>query len=106
MTVRPEQLLREMGEIEFIRQHQADIHSIAAFEKSPYPSDWQDLMRLYMIRRTRSFIKTNYAKTDEQGNKYLLFDNGEKSYFPERQPKTVKVQVEQEGSERSVCSPV
>jgi superfamily II DNA or RNA helicase len=93
LTVRPEQLLREMGEIEFIRQHQADIHSIAAFEKSPHPSDWQDLMRLYMIRRTRSFIKTNYAKTDDKGNKYLLFESGEKSYFPERQPKTVKFKL-------------
>lgn len=93
LTVRPEQLLRELGEIEFIRQHQADIHSIAAFEKSPYPSDWQDLMRLYMIRRTRSFIKTNYAKTDDNGNKYLLFESGEKSYFPERQPKTVKFKL-------------
>jgi len=93
LTVRPEQLLREMGEIEFIRQHQADIHSLAAFEKSPHPTDWQDLMRLYMIRRTRSFIKTNYAKTDEKGKKYLLFENGEKSYFPERKPKTVKFKL-------------
>ncbi len=93
LTIRPEQLLREMGEIEFIRQHQADIHSLAAFEKSTYPEDWQDLMRLYMIRRTRSFIKTNYAKTDEQGRKYLLFENGERSYFPERKPKTVKFKL-------------
>lgn len=93
LSIRPEQLLRELGEIEFIRQHQADIHSLAAFEKSPYPEDWQDLMRLYMIRRTRSFIKTNYAKTDERGRKYLLFENGEKSYFPERQPKTVKFKL-------------
>lgn len=93
LTVRPEQLLREMGEIEFIRQHQADIHSLAAFEKSPHPTDWQDLMRLYMIRRTRSFIKSNYAKADEKGRKYLLFENGEKSYFPERKPKTVKFKL-------------
>ncbi|MDQ3005770.1 MAG: SWF/SNF helicase family protein, partial [Chloroflexota bacterium] len=93
LTVRPEKLLRELGEIEFIRKHQADIHSLAAFEKSPYPTDWQDLMRLYMIRRTRSFIKTNYAKTDGLGNKYLLFENGEKSYFPERKPKTVKFKL-------------
>lgn len=93
LTVRPEQLLREMGEIEFIRQHQADIHTLAAFEHSPYPADWQDLMRLYMIRRTRGFIKSNYAKTDEKGHKYLLFENGEKSYFPERKPKTVKFKL-------------
>ena len=93
LTVRPEHLLREIGEIEFIRQHQADIHTLAAFEYSPYPTDWQDLMRLYMIRRTRGFIKSNYAKTDEKGNKYLLFENGEKSYFPERKPKTVKFKL-------------
>jgi superfamily II DNA or RNA helicase len=93
LTVRPEQLLHEIGDIEFIRQYQADIHSIAAFEKSPYASDWQDLMRLYMIRRTRSFIKTNYAKTDEYGQKYLLFESGERSYFPERQPKTVRFKL-------------
>lgn len=93
LTVRPEQLLREMGEIEFIRRHQADIHTLAAFEKSPYTTDWQDLMRLYMIRRTRSFIKSNYAKMDDKGNKYLLFENGERSYFPERIPKTVKFKL-------------
>ncbi len=95
LTVRPEQLLRELGEIEFIRQHQADIHTLAAFEKSPFPADWQDLMRLYMIRRTRGFIKSNYAKTDENGRKYLLFENGEKSYFPVRIPKTVKFKLSQ-----------
>jgi superfamily II DNA or RNA helicase len=93
LSVRPEQLLREMGEIEFVRRHQADIHSIAAFEKSPYPADWQELMRLYMIRRTRGFIKANYAQTDENGRKYLLFENGERSYFPERKPETVKFRV-------------
>jgi superfamily II DNA or RNA helicase len=93
LSIRPEQLLRELGEIEFIRQHQADIHSLAAFEKSQYPEDWQELMRLYMVRRTRSFIKINYAKTDEQGRKYLLFESGERSYFPERKPKTVKFKL-------------
>ena len=93
LTVRPEQLLRDMGEIEFIRQHQADIHTLAAFEHSPYPTDWQDLMRLYMIRRTRTFIKSNYAKTDEKERKYLLFENGERSYFPDRIPKTVKFKL-------------
>jgi superfamily II DNA or RNA helicase len=94
LTVRPEQLLREMGEIEFIRQHQADIHSLAAFEHSKHPADWQELMRLYMIRRTRSFIKNNYAHTDEKGRKYLLFENGGRSFFPERKTKTVKFKVD------------
>ncbi len=93
IAVRPEQLLREMGEIEFIRQHQADIHTLAAFEHSPHAADWQELMRLYMVRRTRSFIKANYAHNGENGRKYLLFENGERSYFPERKPRTVKFKV-------------
>lgn len=93
IAVRPEQLLREMGEIEFIRQHQADIHTLAAFEHSHYAADWQELMRLYMVRRTRSFIKNNYSHTGENGRKYLLFENGERSYFPERKPQTVKFKV-------------
>ena len=39
-------------------------------------------MRLYMIRRTRGFIKTNYAEEDENRRKYLLFQNGENHTSP------------------------
>ena len=53
LGIRPEQLLREMGETEFIRRHQAGLRTLAAFEKSAYTDDWRELMRLYMIRRTR-----------------------------------------------------
>lgn len=91
LGIRPEQYLKEIGETEFIRRHQAPIRSLAAFEKSTYPDDWRDLMRLYLIRRTRGFIKENYAKPDEKtGRKYLTFDSGERFYFPDRIPKTVK----------------
>jgi hypothetical protein len=38
----------------------------------------------HLIRRTRSFIKNNYALVDEKGNEYLTFSNGEKFYFPTR----------------------
>ncbi len=35
-------------------------------------------MRLYLVRRTRSFIKDNYAETDpENGRKYLTFPDGQ-----------------------------
>lgn len=90
LTIKPEKLLREMGEVEFTRQHQAPLRSLAAFEKSEYPEDWQDLMRLYMVRRTRSFIKINYADEGADGRKYLTFQDGRRSYFPERKPKTAK----------------
>lgn len=91
LGVRPERLLKELGETEFIRRHQCGLKSIAAFEKSLYADDWRDLMRLYLVRRTRSFIKDNYAKTDPgNGRKYLEFADGTRSYFPDRVPRTVK----------------
>ena len=96
LGVRPEKLLREMGETEFIRRHQCPIRSLAAFEKSDYPDDWRELMRLYMVRRTRSFIQTNYAQTDPaNGRKFLTFEDGTRSYFPVRQPSTVKFKLDE-----------
>ena len=48
-------------------------------------------MRLYLVRRTRSFIKTNYAATDPLNDrKYLTFSDGTRSYFPDRIPKRVE----------------
>jgi superfamily II DNA or RNA helicase len=95
--VRPERLLRELGETEFIRRHQCPVRSLAAFEKSEYADDWRELMRLYLVRRTRSFIQDNYAKYDrEKKRKYLEFADGTKSYFPTRVPKTVKVKISQD----------
>jgi SNF2 family DNA or RNA helicase len=89
--IRPETLLRKMTETEFIRQHQCPVRSLAAFEKSEYTDDWRELMRLYLVRRTRTFIQDNYAKTDvATGKKYLTFSDGKQTYFPERIPKTIR----------------
>ena len=95
LGVRPERLLREMGETEFMRQHQAPVRSLAAFEQSPYPDDWRELMRLYLVRRTRSFVQDNYAATDPaDGRRYLTFEGGERSYFPTRAPKTLRFDID------------
>lgn len=64
LGIRPEGLLREIGETEFLRRHQSPVRSLAAFEKSLYADDWRELMRLYMVRRTRSFIQDNYAEAE------------------------------------------
>lgn len=90
LGMRPERIIRELTETEFIRRYQASVRSLAAFEKSPYADDWRDLMRLYLVRRTRSFIQDNYAKTDPvDGRRYLTFENGDRFYFPTRRPRTV-----------------
>jgi superfamily II DNA or RNA helicase len=97
LGIRPERLLRELGETEFIRRHQSPVRSLAAFEKSDHADDWRELMRLYMVRRTRSFIQDNYAATDpENGRKFLTFEDGTRSYFPDRIPKTVKFRIDDE----------
>ncbi|WP_423225925.1 helicase-related protein [Candidatus Amarolinea aalborgensis] len=94
LGIRPERLLGEIGETEFIRRHQCSPRSLAGFEKSLYPDDWRELMRLYMVRRTRGFIQQNYAQTDaETGRKYLTFEDGTRSYFPVRQPRTVRFAI-------------
>jgi superfamily II DNA or RNA helicase len=92
--IRPEKLLAELGgEHEFIRRHQCGVRSLAAFEKSDIPDDWRDLMRLYMVRRTRGFIMQHYAQEDVRG-KYLLFSDGRKSYFPKRLPKNLSFKID------------
>lgn len=78
--------------LQFTSQHtETFIRSIKAFEKSHFSDDWRELMRLYLVRRTRSFIKNNYAETDPtNGRKFLTFADGSKSYFPDRIPKRVE----------------
>jgi Helicase conserved C-terminal domain/PLD-like domain len=96
---RPEALINELGggslgELEFIRKHQCSVKSLAAFEKSEHTDDWRELMKRYMVRRTRSFIKDNYAQTDDTGRKYLEFIDKSRSYFPDRLPRTIKFNLE------------
>ena len=96
LGIRPERLLRELGEVEFIRRHQAGLRTIAAFDFSEYADDWRDLMRLYLVRRTRSFIQDNYAEKDQEtGRKFLTYEDGTKSFFPTRVPKTVKFAIDE-----------
>ena len=90
LGIQPEAYIRSLGgEREFSKRHDEDyIRSIKAFGRSCEADDWKELMRLFLIRRTRTFIKDNYAKQDERG-KYLEFRDGTKSYFPERLPKSI-----------------
>ena len=105
LGVRPERKLKELTEVEFIRRHQCAVRSLAAFEKSEYADDWRELMRLYMVRRTRTFIQDNYASTDpETGKKFLTLEDGTPSYFPKRIPKTVAFDVNEKDPQRSVCA--
>jgi superfamily II DNA or RNA helicase len=96
LPIRPEQLLTQLGETEFIRRHQCSPRSLSAFEKSEYADDWRELMRLYLVRRTRSFIMENYAKADpENGRKFLPLEDGRPYYFPLRVPRTARFKIDE-----------
>lgn len=97
--VRPEKLLQDEEARNALNWSQIQIRTLSAFEKSSYPDDWRDLMRLFLIRRTRSFIMDNYALTDEtNGRKFLLFPNEKRFYFPVRQPITAKFNLDEDNS--------
>jgi hypothetical protein len=95
--IRPEKLLAAMGETTFNSIFQCPVRGLSAFERSEYADDWRDLMRLFLVRRTRSFIQDNYAQTDpETKRKYLVFNDGGRSFFPVRVPRTVKFLIQDE----------
>ena len=95
LGIAPENYIDSIGgNIEFEARFPYHYRSLPAFEKSEYIDDWRELMRLFLVRRTRSFIKQHYAKTDEQNNrKYLLFSDGSRSYFPDRIPKRINYEM-------------
>ncbi|HVW99509.1 MAG TPA: helicase-related protein, partial [Candidatus Babeliaceae bacterium] len=90
--ITPERFIADVGgPNEFIATFQYSPSTIMAFEKSQYAKDWQELLKLYMVRRTRSFIKENYAAWDSDKQQYFIeFKDGKKNYFPTRIPKAVE----------------
>ncbi len=93
LGISPEHYIESIGgPVQYAAQHtETFIRSIKAFEKSTFTDDWRELMRLYLVRRTRSFIKQNYARTDPvHERKFLTFADGTRSYFPDRLPRKVE----------------
>ncbi|MDD8018512.1 MAG: helicase-related protein [Bacteroidota bacterium] len=98
LGIRPEQLIKkEFGgsEPDYYHKYTSFVRSLSAFEKSIHPEDWREIMRLFMVRRTRGFIIENYAEPKKgPGRKYLEFPGTDRrSYFPTRIPKTVKFKI-------------
>lgn len=89
LGIRPEALFRATSPQDLLRM-QVPPRSLRAFERSEHADDWRELMRLYMVRRTRSFIKEYYAATDtDSGRAYLPLADGQRFFFPERLPRAI-----------------
>lgn len=65
-------------------------NTMLAFRKSEEPDDWKRLMTDHLVRRTRSFVRNNYALIDAAGREYLVFANGSRFFFPERTARPVE----------------
>lgn len=117
--IRPEEYLRRDCDgrpDEFTRRHQCPLNCLAAFEKSLHPDDWREMMRLFMVRRTRSFVERNYAYTEcpacqtivqatqetcsncarakaKTDRRFLVLEGGSRFYFPKRQPKALHFRI-------------
>jgi hypothetical protein len=101
LHVRPERFFQHWTqdgktEADFIAQFQTSTHSLRAFEQSAFADDWRDVMRLFLVRRTRQFIIKHYAKFDEARQRYYVMLNGRPAYFPRREPKTVAFAIHEE----------
>jgi superfamily II DNA or RNA helicase len=117
--IRPEEYLRRDCDgrpDEFTRRHQCALNCLAAFEKSLHPDDWREMMRLFMVRRTRSFVERNYAFTEcpacqtivtatqeacpncarakaKKDRRFLVLEGGNRFHFPKRQPKALHFRI-------------
>lgn len=94
LGIRPENFLRAWNatgrtEADFRTLYQASTRSLRAFEASSNPDDWRNLLRLFMVRRTRSFIINNYATYDPDRERYFVTIDGKPRYFPRREPRRV-----------------
>jgi superfamily II DNA/RNA helicase len=92
LGIGPERYLESIGgQHEYVAEHQTSPFSIAAFEKSDFADDWRDLLKMFLVRRTRSFIRDHYAETDgSTGRKFLSFEDGTRFFFPDRIPKKIE----------------
>ena len=91
LGVRPSRFLRESA-----GAFEGSASSLKAFEESPHPEDWQQLMSMFLVRRTRSFIKKNYGKKDRSGRHYIETSGGGKKFFPDRMAKTIRYEADEQ----------
>ena len=95
--IRPEHFMRKhgMSETEFERKHQCQVNSILAIEKSDEFDDWRELMRLYLVRRTRSFIIQHYTEADKQGRQLSAWQGRREALLPGAQTTALKFTVDE-----------
>lgn len=99
LGMRPERHIAKNGGPKAFAQKHPDTlpTSLAAFRHSDIADDWNDILRLLLVRRTRSFIARYYAKEDPQtGRRFLTMPDGTRNYFPIRKPVSQKFEPDEQ----------
>jgi superfamily II DNA or RNA helicase len=86
LGIRPEELIKDEGDLAVAKSADGQLSTLKAFEGSTFPDDWQRLMSLFLVRRTRRFIEQQYGHADAAGRIMLRFSDGHEFYFPTRVP--------------------
>ena len=90
LGISPEGALPDKGGLqEVARRCDGQTTTLAAFQQSEHIEDWQRLLSLFLVRRTRRFIEDFYATDDGSGRKFLEFGDGRRFQFPVREPRPV-----------------
>ncbi|MFV9507093.1 MAG: helicase-related protein [Oscillochloridaceae bacterium umkhey_bin13] len=100
LRIRPEQFFQAYAaegrtEADFQATFDASPRSLRAFEESPHADDWRDLMRLFLVRRTRQFILRTYATFDPERQRSYVQIGDRRAYFPLRQPRTLSFALDE-----------
>lgn len=96
LGILPDNLVGQMGGVDrFCAAYPGTgVETLGAFEKSDWVDDWRELMRLFLVRRTRRHVKENFAEWDEmRGRRFLALPDGGRFYFPHRVPRRMSFAV-------------
>lgn len=103
LGIRPERFFREvwtpkgLNEADFRAKFGgASPRSLRAFDQSTSSDDWRSLLRLFMVRRTRSHVKTYYASYDANRNRHYVAIAGERRYLPVREPDNLTFKIDED----------
>ena len=88
LGLRPEELIETLGEIAVADKTNGQLDTLGAFTQSPYNEDWQKLLGLFLIRRTRKFVEENFGEWRESEDRFVMkYPDGTEYSFPKRKAK-------------------
>jgi len=93
LGLRPEVLIEEIGEMELAKKTGGQLDTLRAFLRSEHNEDWQQLLGIFLIRRTRKFVEENFGRWKPSESGFVMqYPDGAEYRFPRRVPKPLEYQ--------------